>query len=103
MLCTSQRVLFFATLSALAVGSLALRDAEAEEHCQRFLTDPRTAPISPTAKREIDVDNEAETFCRRVLEDPHLPQQIKGVVLEGLTYVLEQQSVRSHLLVRRAR
>ena len=82
------------TLSTLLVhGALALRDAEAEQHCQRFLTSPNTAPISPTATRVLEVDDKAEVYCRRVLEDPTLPLQIKGVVLEGLTYVLEQQSV----------
>ena len=39
------------------------------------------------------MDDAAEVYCRRVMEDPHLPRNIKGVVLEGLTYVLEQQSV----------
>jgi hypothetical protein len=64
--------------------------AQAEGHCQRFLTNPTTAPIVE-GPRNIDVDNEAERWCRLVLEDENLPLNIRGVVMEGLVHMLMKQ------------
>ena len=68
----------------------AVQDAEAENHCRGFLTNPATAPVSRHAKRNLTVDQEAESWCRRVLHDDDLPNEIRGVVLEGLVLVLEK-------------
>lgn len=60
---------------------------QAEGHCQRFLTDPKTAPIVQ-GPRNLEVDSEAEVWCRLVLEDQNLPPNIRGVVMEGLVHLL---------------
>eukprot|EP00613_Pedinella_sp_CCMP2098_P007904 CAMPEP_0171676680 /NCGR_PEP_ID=MMETSP0990-20121206/54589_1 /TAXON_ID=483369 /ORGANISM="non described non described, Strain CCMP2098" /LENGTH=175 /DNA_ID=CAMNT_0012262927 /DNA_START=70 /DNA_END=597 /DNA_ORIENTATION=+ len=77
-------VLFLLTVANHTLGA---RNDEAEGHCQRFLTDPTTAPIVDNP-RNLEVDNEAERWCRLVMDDNDLPQNIRGVVMEGLTHLL---------------
>ena len=76
-------------------GVAATQNKEAEEHCQKFLTSPNTAPIV-NGPRDLAVDTEAERWCKLVLSDPDLPLNIRGVVLEGLAHMYmkhEQQQL----------
>lgn len=84
-------VLFF-LLGLFCVFIECRQNREAEAHCQGFLTDKETAPISPVAQRVLAVDNEAEAWCRQVLADDDLPLNIRGVVLEGLSHLLMQHT-----------
>jgi hypothetical protein len=53
----------------LSISSCAgQRNAEAEAHCQPFLTSPQTSPISES-KRNIRIDEDGEFNCELVLQD----------------------------------
>ncbi len=69
---------FLWILCVLQLGSCA-QNEEAERHCREFLTNPTTAPISQSAKRELLDDLEAEKWCDLVLADADLPLNIRGM------------------------
>lgn len=74
----------------------ASQNKEAEEHCQKFLTNQKTAPIV-NGPRDLAIDSEAEKHCLLVLDDQDLPLNIRGVVLEGMSHMYmkhEQQGLQ---------
>ena len=79
----SRHIRILILIAANLSGNIALQNAEAERHCQMFLTDPKTAPISTSAKRELEADSISETWCKKVLDDENLPLNIRGVIMEG--------------------
>jgi len=81
---------------ALACFGAAEQNAEAEGHCKKFMTPPDTAPISPkaNANRDLVVDAEAEKWYKQVLAGPYLPENIRGVIMEGFTHLWMEHSRR---------